>query len=64
MVIKFDGIGNYIEGGEQTVDTAANGPAPSPWDVQAFAKEKFKDEKKICEVPHTASVQVLRDILK
>lgn len=47
-------------GGEQTVDTAANGPAPSPWDVQVFAKEKFKDEKKICEVPHTASVQACK----
>ncbi|ESN98634.1 hypothetical protein HELRODRAFT_66965, partial [Helobdella robusta] len=43
-----------------SVDTSANGQPPTPWEVQVFAKEKFKDEKKVCEVPHTASVQNCR----
>lgn len=44
-------------GGGQSVDTSANGPAPSPWEVPVQAKEPFKDEKKVAEVPHTAAVQ-------
>ena len=47
-------------GGGMSVDTAANGPPPSPWEVPVQPKEPFKDEKKVVEVPHTASVQVCR----
>lgn len=41
----------------QPVDGPQNGPAPGPWDIAAQPSEMFKDEVKVFEVSHTASVK-------
>ena len=47
----------------QPVDGPQNGPAPGPWDIAAQPSEMFKDEVKVFEVPHTASVKACHGCL-
>lgn len=39
------------------VDGPMNGPAPLPWDIMIYASQKFQNETKHIEVPHTSSVK-------
>ena len=43
------------------VDGPANGPAPMPWDVMVKIPPMFQDSTCEVEVPHTASVKVVRN---
>ena len=40
------------------MDGPQNGRAPLPWEIPVNPPDMFKDNTKVIEVPHTASVQV------
>ena len=44
----------------QPIDSPMNGPAPRPWDIFAQPLSLFSNETRHVEVPHTASIKVLR----
>lgn len=42
----------------QVIDSAANGPAPGPWDIAINVPGLFQQNEAEVEVPHTASIKV------
>lgn len=43
----------------QPIDGPHYGPPPTPWQVQIYPQQNFKDSTASIEVPHTATVKVI-----
>ncbi|XP_075039843.1 protein SSUH2 homolog [Mixophyes fleayi] len=46
---------------DQPIDSAANGPAPQPWEIQARAPSLFQEDIKKMPVPHTSSKKACQE---